>query len=289
MKLPAFEYAAPRSARDVVELLAAHRGAARIIAGGQSLLPMMAFRLVQPELLVDLRNVPDLQQIAVDASGIALGARTRWCDIEANAALRIAHPLLTEAVRHIAHYQIRNRGTVGGSLAHADPASELPCIVVTCEAAIRVLGSAGERVIAADDFLLGPLTTALTEDEIILEVRLPAWPRTRRWGFRELSSRAGDFALAGLAVFYDADDAGIARNAHVGMFGGAGRAVRLPNAEQALNGTEVDGAAVRRVAAEAAAEAEVAGDIHASADYRRSLVATLCERALSDAAARANA
>lgn len=286
MKLPAFEYAAPSSARDVVELLAARQGSARILAGGQSLLPMMAFRLVQPALLVDLRNVPGLGRIAVEGSGVVLGARTRWRDIENDAALRTAHPLLVEAVRHVAHYQIRNRGTVGGSLAHADPAAELPCIALTCEATLRVLGPSGERVIGADDFLLGPLSTALAEDEIILGVRFPAWPRARRWGFRELALRPGDFALAGVAVFYDETDAGAARGARIGVFGGAGRAVRLAKAESALNGMRVDTDAARAIAAHAAAEVEVAGDIHASTAYRKSLVATLLERALLDAARR---
>src|SRR5688572_22677860 len=161
MKLPNFEYLAPTTPAEVVKLLAAHRGEAKILAGGQSLLPTMAFRLAQPAALVDLRNVGGLNRIAIDDSGTVLGARTRWRDIEDSVALRTAQPLLVEAVRHVAHYQVRNRGTVGGSLAHADPAAELPCIAVTCEAELRILGPEGERRLNAGDFFTGPLTTAL--------------------------------------------------------------------------------------------------------------------------------
>ena len=137
-----------------------------------------------------------------------LGAMVRWRDIEDDARLATAHPLLKAAIAHVAHYQIRNRGTVGGSLAHADPAAEMPGIAVTCDAEIAVVGKAGARVIQAADFFQGPLTTALTPDEIITEVRLPAWPARRRWGFQEFARRRGDFAMAGAAVFYDPDESG---------------------------------------------------------------------------------
>lgn len=286
MKLPDFEYHAPNTAAEVVRLLAGRPGEARIIAGGQSLLPTMAYRLAQPALLVDVRNVQGLDRITADGAGVRLGARTRWRDIEDDPVLATAHPLLQEAVRHVAHYQVRNRGTVGGSLAHADPASELPCIAVTCEAELRVLGPAGERAVPADGFFTGPLSTQLGEDDMILELRLPPWPAGRRWAFREFARRAGDFAMAGVAVFYDLDDSQLACNVHIGVVGACSRPHRLAAAEAALNGRAVDDEGIAAAARAASAEVDPPSDLHASAAYRRALVGTLLQRALQEAAAR---
>jgi carbon-monoxide dehydrogenase medium subunit len=286
MKLSDFEYLAPSSANEVVQLLASRPGEAKVIAGGQSLLPTMAYRLAQPSLLIDLKNLQDLNKILIDRSGVLLGARTRWRDIEDNDALTAANPLLKEAVSHVAHYQIRNRGTVGGSLAHADPASEMPCIAVTCEAQIRVLGPGGERHLKAEDFFLGPLTTALAEDEIILEVRLPAWPSGRRWAFKEFARRTGDFALAGIALFYDLDDQQRACNVHIGVVGACHRPQRLSDAEHALNGKPVGRETLLAAAKAASQEVDPPNDIHAGAAYRKALVGTLLQRALEEAAGR---
>ncbi|MSQ72323.1 MAG: xanthine dehydrogenase family protein subunit M [Betaproteobacteria bacterium] len=281
MKLPGFDYIAPATAQEAVALLAQNGGGAKVIAGGQSLIPTMAFRLARPSLLVDLRNVASLRGIMIDDTGVRLGAMTRWRDIENDPALRTAHPLLVAAVRHVAHYQIRNRGTVGGSLAHADPAAELPCIAVTCEATLRILGPTGERECKTGDFFLGPLATALSDDEVIVEVKFPRWPRERRWGFQEFSRRQGDFALAGIALFHDLDASGRAMNAHVGVFGAGQFATRLPRAEAALNGSVVTDALGAKAAAIAADEVDPPEDLHASAPYRRALVATMLERALA--------
>lgn len=286
MKLPQFEYCAPATPHEVVELLASRPGDAKIIAGGQTLLPTMAFRLAQPAVLVDLRKIDSLRHISIETSGVVLGARARWRDIEDSSALRSAHPLLVEAVRHVAHYQVRNRGTVGGSLAHADPAAEMPCIAATCEAELRLLSVRGERRVAAKDFFLGPLSTALADDEMILDVRLPAWPASRRWAFLEFSRRPGDFALAGVALYYDADDEGRARNVHIGVIGACHYAQRLPGAESALEGSAVTPDSAARVAAAASEAVDAPHDLHASAAYRKSLVATLVERAIGQAAAR---
>src|SRR5262252_4653056 len=235
MKLPAFDYACPATLPEAVQLLAS-RDDAKAIAGGQSLVPMLAFRLVQPTLLVDLRKLADLRGINVTENGVRLGAMTRWRDIEDDARLSSAHPLLKAAIAHVAHYQIRNRGTVGGSLAHADPAAEMPGIALTCEAEIAVAGKSGARAIKAADFFTGALTTALAADEIIVEVRLPPWPTERRWGFAEFARRRGDFAMAAAAVFYDEDAQGRATNAHVGVIGVADRPLRLSAVEDVLNG-----------------------------------------------------
>ncbi len=285
MKLPPFEYACPATLSEAVALLAAHGGEAQAIAGGQSLMPMLAFRVVAPALLVDLRKLPDLKEIRISADGVRLGAMVRWRDIEDDARLATAHPLLKAAVEHVAHYQIRNRGTVGGSIAHADPAAEMPGIAVTCDAEIAVTGSKGSRVIRADDFFLGALTTALEPDEIITEIKLPAWPAKRRWGFQEFARRRGDFAMAAAALFYDQDAGGKAANAHVGVIGLGDRPRRLPEVEAVLNGRVIDEATMERAAEVTSATVDAQEDIHASAAYRRSLAGTMVERALRSAAA----
>jgi carbon-monoxide dehydrogenase medium subunit len=284
MKLPPFEYACPTSISEAVALLASHDGEAKPLAGGQSLVPMMAFRVASPSLLVDLRKLAELRQIKITHEGVVLGAMVRWRDILEDARLKTAYPLLVAAVEHVAHYQIRNRGTVGGSIAHADPAAEMPGIVVTCEAQLAVMGKAGARTIAAGDFFHGPLMTALEPDEIITEIRFPMWPATRRFGFQEFARRRGDFAMAAAAVFYD-DDGGKVRNAHVGVIGVADRPLRLPSVEAVINGQKIDDAVIAKAEAAASAAVDPADDIHSSGAYRKALVGVMVERALKDAAA----
>jgi carbon-monoxide dehydrogenase medium subunit len=285
MKLPPFEYACPSTLSEAVALLASHDGEAKALAGGQSLMPMMAFRMARPTLLVDLRKLSDLRQIKIGADGVRLGALVRWRDILDDKRLDAAHPLLKAAVSHVAHYQIRNRGTVGGSIAHADPAAEMPGICQTCDAIITAVGKGGSRTIKADDFFQGALTTALEPDEIVTEIHLPAWPAARRWDFQEFARRRGDFAMSGVALYYDLDG-GKAANAHIGVIGVGDRQKRLPKAEAALNGNAVNEALAVKVGEAASSDVEPQDDIHASAAYRRSLTGTLTERALLAAAAR---
>ena len=285
MKLPPFEYACPTTLSEAVALLASHDGEAKPLAGGQSLMPMMAFRVAQPTLLVDLRKLSDLKAIRISDDGVHLGALVRWRDIQDDLRLLGAHPLLKAAIAHVAHYQIRNRGTVGGSIAHADPAAEMPGVAVACDAEIAVMGKSGARTIKAKDFFLGALTTALEPDEIITEVRLPHWPSGRRFGFQEFARRRGDFAMAGVALFYDPDKSGKAANAHVGVIGVGDRPQRLSAVETALNGKKIDEATIAKAGEAASAAVEPQDDIHASADYRRALTGTLVERALQHAAA----
>lgn len=284
MKFPAFDYASPDTLADAVVLLAQHGDDAMVLSGGQSLMPILAFRMAAPKLLVDLNAVPGLDRIEIAADGVRLGARVRWCDIERHPGLAAAHPLLVEAVRHVAHYQVRNRGTVGGSLALADPAAELPGIAVACDAEITLTGPAGARMVAASDFFLGPLTTSRSAEEIVTALSFPAWPKERRWAFREMARRRGDFALAGIAVHFDLDEAARARESRIGVIGASDRPHRLPAAEAAIDGTAVDPAAIAAAAAAAAAKVSPMTDHHAPADYRRALVATLVERALAEAA-----
>jgi aerobic carbon-monoxide dehydrogenase medium subunit len=289
MKLPPFEYACPTTISEAVALLASHDGEAKPLAGGQSLVPMLAFRVASPSLLVDLRKLAELRQIKIAADGVTLGAMVRWRDILDDARLRKAHPLLVAAVEHVAHYQIRNRGTVGGSIAHADPAAEMPGIVVTCEAKIAAVGKSGTRMIDAASFFQGPLMTALKPDEIITEIRLPAWPAKRRFGFQEFARRRGDFAMAAAMLFYDEEGgkAGNAQafNAHVGAIGVADRPLRLPAVEQVLNGNAIDEAIIAKAEAAASASVDPDDDIHASGAYRKALIGVMVERALKSAAA----
>jgi len=284
MKLSAFDYACPATVAEAVTLLATHGGDAKPIAGGQSLVPMLAFRLAAPTLLVDLRKLDELRDITIGDRGVTLGAMVRWRDILEHPRLRQAHPLLTAAVKHIAHYQIRNRGTVGGGLAHADPAAELPCIAVTCEAEIVALGPKGRRVITAAEFFRGALLTALQPDEIITEIRFPAWPRDRRFGFREFARRRGDFALAAAAVCFDVVKQKF-RNVRVGAIGAADRPMRLAAAERALEAHDMTEARIGAGATAAAGAVDPADDIHASGAYRKTLIGVMVERALRDAMA----
>lgn len=243
-------------------------------------MPMMAFRLAVPELLVDLKHIPDLNTIRIDDEGVHLGAKVRWCDIANDRRLAKAHPLLAEAITHVAHYQIRNRGTVGGSLAHADPSAEMPGVALTCEAQLTIVGSAGTRTERASAFFTAALQTSLEPDEILTDIHLPAWPAARRWAFKEFARRKGDFAMAGVALFYDLDSHGRAVNAHIGAIGVSDCPIRLGAAEAALNGNLVDERTIAAVAAVARSEVDPPSDIHAPAAYRRALVGTLLARGL---------
>ena len=288
MKPAPFDYQAPATLQAAISLLTSQPEAA-VIAGGQSLMPVLAFRLAAPKLLVDLRRIPGLAEIDVANDGVQLGAMVRWCDIEHDSRLAAAHPLLREATVHVGHYSIRNRGTVGGSLAHADPAAELAGVAVACDGEICLVGPAGSRAVPAADFFTGPLSTLRETGEIITALRLPCWPRDRRWAFREFARREGDFALAGVVLFYDEDGAGRAGNVHIGVIGACARPHRLTKTEAVLNGRAVDGDCVRMAAATAAQEVDPPDDIHADSEYRRGLVATLVERALRAATDRRSA
>jgi carbon-monoxide dehydrogenase medium subunit len=282
MKPAPFDYQAPGTLREAIDLLASNPEAS-VIAGGQSLMPVLAFRLATPSLLVDLRRLPGLGSIAVGDDGFRLGALVRWRDIEEDQRLVAAHPLLHAAVAHVAHYQIRNRGTVGGGLAHADPAAELPGVAVTCEGN-HFFGPVGSRTVRAGDFFTGPLSTLRQPDEIITELHLSKWPSSRRWAFRKYARRVGDFALAGILLFYDEDRQGALSNAHIGVIGACPRPHRLTAVETLLNGHIIDDGLIRQAAATAAEEVDPPDDLHGDAAYRRGLVATLIARGLRAAA-----
>jgi carbon-monoxide dehydrogenase medium subunit len=234
MKPAPFDCQAPGTLGEAIDLLVSNPEAL-VIAGGQSLMPVLAFRMATPSLLVDLRRLPGLGNIAVGDDGFRLGALVRWRDIENDRRLVAAHPLLHTAIAHVAHYQIRNRGTVGGSLAHADPAAELPGAAVTCEGEVPSSARPDQRMVRACDFFTGPLSTLRQLDEIVTELHLPKWPSGRRWAFQKYARREGDFVLAGILLFHDQDPQRVLSNPHVGVIGACPYPHRLTRVETLLN------------------------------------------------------
>ena len=279
LKPAPFDYRKPKSLEDAVALLGTHAGEAKILAGGQTLVPLMNFRLAAPSMLIDINDIAGLDRIELERESLKLGALVRWHEIETSPIIAAANPLLAEAVRHIAHYPIRSRGTWAGSCAHADPAAEFPAVAVACGARFGTYSPRGRRTIEAGEFFLRPLTTALEPDEILTDVMFPPWPAGRRWGFDEFSLRPGDFALAGVAVLID--DGGECR---LTCFGAGEKPSRLPQAETIIAAEGLTAAAIARAAATAMHEVEPQSDIHASADYRRALVEVLIERTIRKAA-----
>jgi carbon-monoxide dehydrogenase medium subunit len=288
LKPAPFRYARPRDLADAVELLAAADHDVKILAGGQSLVPMLNLRLVRPAVLIDLNGVAGLDHIARSADGgLTIGALVRHAALADSAPVIERAPLLAEAARHIGHAAIRHRGTLGGSLAHADPAAELPAALVALGAQFILHGPRGARTIQAPDFFLGLMTTALAPDEILVEVRIP--PQGPGWGFAEVVRRAGDFALAGVVAFVGrtAGAPGRCESARLVGFGVGDRPVRFAAAEEILTSPGGDpSAAVARVAEAAAEACDPPEDVHASADYRRHLTAVLTEEAVRQALTR---
>jgi carbon-monoxide dehydrogenase medium subunit len=288
MKPPPFEYAAPTTLDEAVALLKQHEGDAKILAGGQSLMPLLNMRLARPALLIDLARIDGLDSIREDNGWLAIGAMTRQRSVEFSELAQRRVPLVQAAVRHIAHPQNRNQGTVGGSLAHADPAAELPATALVLDAEFRVVGPAGERRIAASDFFVTYLTTALEPTEVLVEVRFPELPPRTGWSFVELARRHGDFALTGVIARLTADGGGRCAGAQLVLFGVGATPVRARKTEQALLGNKLEPALFEHAGQTASEEIEEPlSDVHASAEYRRDLARVLTRRALAEAAARA--
>ena len=285
MKPAPFDYHAPRQLKEATELLAKLPNA-KILAGGQSLVPMMNFRYVIADHLVDLGGLRELRGITVADGRLRIGATTRQRDLEFSADIAKHCPLMSEALRHIGHRQTRNRGTIGGSLAHADPAAELPAICAAHDATIHVASMRGVREIRFRDFATGFMTTALQPDEVVAAVELPIWPAGHGHGFHEFARRHGDFALAGAAALLDVGPDNIVRKAALTLFGVAASPLRVDAAEARLTGQPLDANAIRTAAASAWL-IEPISDIHASGEYRRHLAQILSLRALNDAARRA--
>jgi carbon-monoxide dehydrogenase medium subunit len=285
MKPAPFDYHAPRQLKEAAELLASLPNA-KILAGGQSLVPMMNFRYVIVDHLVDLGGVDDLRGIAVGDGRLRIGAMMRQRDLEFSPEVARHCPLLAEALRHVGHRQTRNRGTIGGSLAHADPAAELPAVCAACDAVVHLASIRGLRAVPFAEFTAGFMATALEPDEMIAAVELPVWRLGHGFGFHEFARRHGDFALAGAAALLDVGADNIVRRTALALFGVAEQPVRLDAVEATLTGKEIDSTAIQTAAA-AAWLVEPISDIHAGGEYRRHLAQVLSARALTDAARRA--
>ncbi len=285
MKPAPFEYHAPRQLKDAAELLARLPNA-KLLAGGQSLVPMMNFRYVIIDHLIDLGGIDDLRGVAVVEGALRIGAMTRQRDLEFSPEVAKHCPLLAEALRHVGHRQTRNRGTIGGSLAHADPAAELPAVCAAYDATVHALSVRGIRQIAFREFYTGFMATALTADEMIAAIDLPIWRLGHGHGFHEFARRQGDFAIAGAAALLDLGADNVVRRAALTLFGVTTVPLRVEAAEARLVGKPLDAAAIRAAAA-AAWLVEPISDIHAGGDYRRHLAQVLSARALNDAARRA--
>jgi carbon-monoxide dehydrogenase medium subunit len=282
LKPAPFDYRRPNSVDEAAAPLAEHPGEARILAGGQTLVPMLNFRLATPSMLVDINNIDGLDRIERRQDGPELGAPVRWHEIETSQIVRTANPLLSDAVKHIAHYQIRNRGTWAGSCAHADPAAEFPAVAVACGARFGTYSPRGRRTIEAEDFFVGPLTTQLEFDEILTDVLFPVWPNGRRWALEEFALRPGDFALAGVVTVLD--ESGSLFSCRLTCFGVGEKACRLRKAEAIITSEGATSIGIARAAAAAQEEVDAQSDIHATADYRRALVEVLVERTMLKAA-----
>ncbi len=283
MKPPPVEYASPERLAEVIAILAEHGEEAKLLAGGQSLVPLLAMRLAAPSLLVDLNRVGELEYIRQEANALVLGALARHRDVEELAGLRERCPILWEAVASIGHVAIRNRGTVGGSLAHADPAAEWPAVALALDAEVHAAGPSGVRTIAARDLFVSPFTTSLAPTEVLTEVRLCLPDGAAGSAFVEFARRPGDFALAGAgAVLWTGPD-GRVRDARVALVGVAGTAVRSDRAEALLRDNEPTDEVLAEAAAAVDGDIDPVSDVHASSEFRRHLARVMTRRALARA------
>jgi aerobic carbon-monoxide dehydrogenase medium subunit len=285
VKPPPFHYATPTSVAEAVELMVTHADAdARVLAGGQSLVPLMNFRLAQPGHLIDLRRVAELAQIRMDGDTLVIGAMVRQSDAEHSPEVALAAPLLAEALGYVGHTPIRNSGTVGGSIAHADPAAELPAVALALDAELVVTGAQGSRVVPAGEFFLGPFTTAIGTGEILTEVRVPR--RAGGHAFVEFARTHGNFALVGVGAVIELDGDSVSRAA-IALSGVAPTPLRAGAAERALTGTRPDAAGIRAAAAAGAEELSPTADVHASTETRTEIARSYLGRCIELALARA--
>ena len=290
MKPAPFRYVAARSIEEALQLKAEYGDEARFLAGGQSLVPTMNFRLTQPAMLIDINPLAELAGVKIDAAErVRIGALTRYRNLERDPATERNLPLIHEALPHIAHPQIRNRGTIGGNLAHADPASEMPAIVVTLAGRLRAQSMKGERWIAASDFFVGALSTALEPDEMLTEVELPVAPLRSGACFMEVSRRRGDFAIIGVACTLRLDEQGRCAEARIGLCNAGDGPVFATDASEFLVGRKIGATEIEEAAELVQNAIDPGGSIHASKEFQRHIAGVLTARALATANERARA
>jgi carbon-monoxide dehydrogenase medium subunit len=288
MKPAPFAYFAPRDIDEALELLEQHGDEAKILAGGQSLMPLLSLRLARPAVIVDINRLAKLAFIRnrVDG-GLALGALTRQRALERSPDVQSQSPLLAATMPFIAHFQIRNRGTLGGSLAHADPAAELPAVAVILGAELLLCSARAERVVQAEDFFLGYMTTAMEPNELLTEIRIPALRPKAGWSIEEVARRRGDFAMVGVAVMVELDGNNRCQDARIALFGVGERPERMDRAEQLVRGKELSESQLAAVAQTVSDDLHPLADVHASAEYRKEVGGFLTRRALANAFKRA--
>ncbi len=278
-----FDYLIPKTLDEALSLLSEHQDDAKILAGGHSLIPAMKLRLAQPSMLIDLGRIKDLAYIREDGGQITIGAMTTHYQIESSDGLKLSCPILPECAAQIGDVQVRNKGTIGGSLAHADPAADWPAAMLALKAEIVAVTANGERIIKADDFFVDLLTTALEPGEIIREIRLNKPAGNYGQAYRKAAQPASGFAVVGCAVHLVKGADGKCESASIGITGAAAKAYRATAVENALVGNALDEATIAAAAAHAADGVDVNGDIYASEDYRRHLVQVFARRAIAAA------
>ena len=287
MKPPRFEYFAPETIDEALALLAEHGDDAKILAGGQSLVPLLNFRLARPAVLIDVNGLTPLSYIRAEDGVVAIGALTRQREVERSAVARARCPLVTDAVLHVGHAAIRNRGTVGGSLVHADPAAELPSVLSALGGSVVARSTRGERVLEADELFVTYLTTGVAADELVTEVRFPALPPGAGTAFLEVSRRHGDFALVAVAAAVALGDDGVCRGAWLALGGVGATPVAAGVDAASLIGERPDTQRIRDVARRVSERVDPDGDLHASREYRKHVAGVLVERAVAAAVANA--
>jgi aerobic carbon-monoxide dehydrogenase medium subunit len=289
MKPAHFQYVAPSSLQEALDIMNRYGNDVKLLAGGQSLIPVMNLRLANPKILVDLNNVNDLTQLeSTSAGGLRIEAMVRQSQLEQSDTIAQYAPLVHEAMPHIAHPQIRNRGTIGGSVAHADPAAELPVIMVALQARFHLRKKSSERWVNAEDFYQSLFTTVLESDEILVEIAIPPLPRHCGYAFMEIARRHGDYAQAGVAALIELDESGICRQARLVYMNVGEVPMVARQAASAMLGNVPSPELVADIAANAARnEIDPTGDIHATAEYRRHLSFVLGKRAILRAVSRA--
>ena len=277
-----FDYFAPRSIAEAIELLSAHRDDVKVLSGGQSLLPLMKMRLSKPGYIVDIGKIPGLDSIVEEGNSLVLGALVTHAQIEHSELLQKRCPLLPQTAATIADIQIRNRGTIGGSVAHADPAGDMPAAIMALDAEIKVAGADGERWIKADDFFLGLLMSVLEPDEIVSAVRVPVTDQDKT-AYLKAAPRSSGFAVVGVAVRLTMDAAGICTRAALGITGISDKAYRPDRSEEILSGKKLDSKIIAEAAAESTRNIDVIEDINGSSEYRTHLTHVYVQRAIEAA------
>ena len=287
MKPARFEYDDPQTLEETLDLLAQHGDECKVLAGGQSLVPLMNFRLARPARLIDINGVTELGGIRRQNGRLVIGAMARHSEVERSNLVAEGWPLVHEAIGWVGHLQIRNRGTVGGSVAHADPAAELPAAFAALDAVFQVRSKRGSRALRWDEFFVAEFTTALAADELVTGVEVPAQDPATGMAFVEFARRHGDFALGGAAVTLRLDQTGACSDVAIALLSAGPAPVRAAAAERSLRGSRPDVAAIRAAAGEAVKGLHPTSDLHGSSEYRVQLLRTLTERALTRAAERA--